>query len=175
MGFTHLQIERNSWLGGYRPQIPVFSAPCPQLNLLTPPKKKCMGTPLFCWSCTTVYQYNETNVMHFSFNLLRIKGLYMFQALLAHPQEALHIGHLVHCVRIMSVSLQPCHSQLTLYARNIPNALCVAPPEDEQVMLETCRGPWFSVNLMKSASHLFHYTDWLSASGRGLLRGGRLI
>jgi hypothetical protein len=27
--------------------------------------------------------------MHFSFNLLRIKGLYMFQALLAHPQEAL--------------------------------------------------------------------------------------
>jgi hypothetical protein len=29
-------------------------------------------------------QYNETNVMHFSFNLLRIKGLYMFRALLAH-------------------------------------------------------------------------------------------
>jgi hypothetical protein len=36
-----------------------------------------------------VYQYNEINVMHFSFNLLRIKGLYMLQALLAHPQEAL--------------------------------------------------------------------------------------
>jgi hypothetical protein len=35
-----------------------------------------------------VSQYNETNVMHFSFNLLRIKGLYMFRALLAHPQEA---------------------------------------------------------------------------------------
>jgi hypothetical protein len=27
--------------------------------------------------------------MHFSFNLLRIKGLYMFRALLSHPQEAL--------------------------------------------------------------------------------------
>jgi hypothetical protein len=26
--------------------------------------------------------------MHFLFNLLRIKGLYMFRALLAHPQEA---------------------------------------------------------------------------------------
>jgi hypothetical protein len=25
-------------------------------------------------------------------------------------------------------------------ARNIPSAACVAPPEDEQVMLETCRG-----------------------------------
>jgi hypothetical protein len=31
-------------------------------------------------------------------------------------------------------------SQLTLYARNIPNVVCGAPPEDEQVMLETCRG-----------------------------------
>jgi hypothetical protein len=28
--------------------------------------------------------------------------------------------------------------QLTLYARNIPNAVFVAPPDDEQVMLETC-------------------------------------
>jgi hypothetical protein len=28
-------------------------------------------------------QYSETNVMHFLFNLLRIKGLYMFRALLA--------------------------------------------------------------------------------------------
>jgi hypothetical protein len=37
-------------------------------------------------------QYCETNVMHFLFSLLRIKGLYMFPALLAHPQEALHSG-----------------------------------------------------------------------------------
>jgi hypothetical protein len=48
-------------------------------------------------------QYSETNVMHLSFNLLRIKGLYMFRALLAHPQEALHKRHLVYCVRVMSV------------------------------------------------------------------------
>jgi hypothetical protein len=26
------------------------------------------------------YQYSETNVMHFLFSLLRIKGLYMFRA-----------------------------------------------------------------------------------------------
>jgi hypothetical protein len=32
------------------------------------------------------YQYNETNVMHYSFSVLRIKDLYMFRALLAHPQ-----------------------------------------------------------------------------------------
>jgi hypothetical protein len=53
--------------------------------------------------CTNGHQYNETNVMHFSFNLLRIKGLYMFRALLAHPQESLNKRHLVYCVRIMSV------------------------------------------------------------------------
>jgi hypothetical protein len=67
-------------------------------------------------------QYNETNVMHFSFNLLRIKGIYMFRALLAHPQETLHKRHLV-------------------YARNIPNSVCAEPPTDKQVMLET-----FSIN-----------------------------
>jgi hypothetical protein len=41
--------------------------------------------------------------MHFLFNLLKINGLYMFQALLAHPQEALHKQRLVYCVRVMSV------------------------------------------------------------------------
>jgi hypothetical protein len=34
--------------------------------------------------------------------LLRIKDLYMFRALLPHPQEALHKRHMVYCVRIMS-------------------------------------------------------------------------
>jgi hypothetical protein len=52
--------------------------------------------------------------MHFSFNFIDSQGAF---------------------------SLQPCHSQLTLYARNIPNALSAAPPEDQQVMLETCRNP----------------------------------
>jgi hypothetical protein len=58
----------------------------------------------------------------------------MFRALLAHPQEALHKGHLVHCLRTISVScgtvaiftvavsLQPCHSQMTLYASNVQYA-----------------------------------------------------
>jgi hypothetical protein len=39
------------------------------------------------------YQYSVTNVMHFLFNLLTIKGLYMFRALLAHPEENLHKRH----------------------------------------------------------------------------------
>jgi hypothetical protein len=108
----------------------------------------------------SVYQYNETNVMNFSFNLLRIKSLYMFRALLAHPQETLHKRHLVYCVHVISVGCGTIAvSQLTLNARNIPSAVCEAPPEDEKVMIETCRGSWFSINWMKSALRWFHYTD----------------
>jgi hypothetical protein len=62
---------------------------------------------MFCWPCIILYQYSETNMMHFLFNLLRIKGFYMFRALLAHPQGALHKRHLVYCVRVMSVGSTP--------------------------------------------------------------------
>jgi hypothetical protein len=51
----------------------------------------------------SVYQYIETNVMHFLFSWLRIKGLHVFRALLTYPQEALYKWHLVYCVRVMSV------------------------------------------------------------------------
>jgi hypothetical protein len=54
----------------------------------------------------------------------------MFRALLAHPQEMLHKRHLVYCVRVMSLGFT-----------RIGVELRVAPPEDDQVMLETCRGP----------------------------------
>jgi hypothetical protein len=47
--------------------------------------------------------YKETNAIKLSFSLWRIKGLYMFRALLAHPQEAFLQRQLVYCVRIMSV------------------------------------------------------------------------
>jgi hypothetical protein len=49
-----------------------------------------------------INQHNETNVMHLSLNLLRIKGMILFRALLAYPQETLHKRTLVYCVRIMS-------------------------------------------------------------------------
>jgi hypothetical protein len=39
---------RTPWLGGYRPQIPLLSVLCPQLNLLDtpPPRTKYLGTPV---------------------------------------------------------------------------------------------------------------------------------
>jgi hypothetical protein len=51
--------------------------------------------PLSSEDCSVklrAYQYNETNVMQFSFNLLIIKGFYMVRALRAHPQEALQLA-----------------------------------------------------------------------------------
>jgi hypothetical protein len=51
--------------------------------------------------------------MHFLFSLLRIKGLYMFRALLAHPQEALYKRHLLYCVRLMSVGCTRIEVELT--------------------------------------------------------------
>ena len=37
---------QNPWLGRYRPQIPVLSVLCPQLNLLNPHRTKFLDTPL---------------------------------------------------------------------------------------------------------------------------------
>jgi hypothetical protein len=94
-----------------------------------------------------IYQYSETNVMQFLFNLLSIKDLYIFQALLAHPHEALQKRHLVCCVRIIIVGctnigvemrftpipVQPTVITCTKYTK----CRFSAPLEDEQVMLET--------------------------------------
>jgi hypothetical protein len=57
----------------------------------------------------------------------------MFRTLLSHLQEALHKQHSVYCVRVMSVGCTRIGD-------------CAAPPEDEQVMLETCKGPKFLIN-----------------------------
>jgi hypothetical protein len=71
----------------------------------------------------------------------------MFRALIAHPQKVLHKRHLVYCVSIMSVACGTVAVKLTLYARNIPNVVCVAPPEYEQLMLETCSDPLILIKL----------------------------
>jgi hypothetical protein len=66
-------------------------------------------------------QYSETNVMNILFNLLRIKDLYMFRALLAHPQETLHTWHLIYCLRVTSVGctilVQPTHITRKQYTK----------------------------------------------------------
>jgi hypothetical protein len=71
-------------------------------NTLIPSSMYCTYLML-CWPCIIVYQYSETNVMHFLFSLLRSKSLYMFRALLAHPQEELHKQNSVYWMHVMSV------------------------------------------------------------------------
>jgi hypothetical protein len=67
--------------------------------------------------------------MQFLLNLLRIKGLYMFRVLIIHPQEELrNATWYIACM-------------LSQLAAPIQVPFFVAPPEVEQVMLETCRGP----------------------------------
>jgi hypothetical protein len=80
---------------------------------------------MFCWPCLIVYQYSKTNVMHFLFNLLRIKGLYNFRALLAHPQEVLHKQHLVDGVRVMSVACPRSGVELVPLILNKLNKKCI--------------------------------------------------
>jgi hypothetical protein len=61
------------------------------LQTLAVPSTKCFICDAFLRAEGQYFQclqYNENNVMHFLLNLLRIKGLYMFRTLLAHPQEA---------------------------------------------------------------------------------------
>jgi hypothetical protein len=66
----------------------------------------------------------------------------MFQALLAEVKEALHKQHSVYCMPIMSaVCYQGWSGTLTLVATSQHTTVVNAvPPEDEQVVLETCRG-----------------------------------
>jgi hypothetical protein len=66
--------------------------------------------------------------MHFLLNLLRIKGLYMFRALIAHPQEVLHKGNLVYCVGVMSVG---CTRIMVEMMSDTPVPLYYAAPEVE--------------------------------------------
>ena len=60
---------QNLWLGSYRPQIPVFSLHCPQLNLLNPLKKKFLGTPMPTsdLSANTNIQYCRTARLNLSY------------------------------------------------------------------------------------------------------------
>jgi hypothetical protein len=61
----------------------------------------------------------------------------MLRALLAHLQEALHKQQLVYWMPIISAGCWSSSQQT--YACNI-KIVYAAPPEDEQVVLETCRG-----------------------------------
>jgi hypothetical protein len=83
-------------------------------------------------------QYNETNVMHFSFNLLRIKGpLHIWIITWSSSGGASQTAFGILLAYNVSWLWHGCSETETVPQ---PTAVCVAPPEADQVMLETCRG-----------------------------------
>jgi hypothetical protein len=72
--------------------------------------------------------------MHFLFNLLRIKGFYMFRTLLACPQQALHKRHLVYCVHVMLVGCTKIGVEL-----GAANPLLVQPTDITRTQYTKCR------------------------------------
>jgi hypothetical protein len=92
--------------------------------------------------------------MYFLFNLLRIKGPYMFRALLVHPQEVLHKRHMMYCVCVMSVSCN----------RFKGYTLTLVQPTDIKHTQYTKWRLWSTLilnTLNKSASRWFQCTDIL--------------
>jgi hypothetical protein len=72
--------------------------------------------------------------MHFLFNLLRIKGLYMFPALLAHPQEVLHKRHWVYCASVVSVGCT-----ITASVKNIDTPMLTRVWQELEYRIDVCR------------------------------------
>jgi hypothetical protein len=68
-----------------------------------------------------------------------------------------------------------CTNGTWLYPRNVPYEFSEAPPEDEKVMLEICRGLWYSINWMKSASRWLHNTDLQNCLCLNCSIAGRIV
>jgi hypothetical protein len=84
------------------------------------------------WNCLLVLVsvIQHTEIVSFAMSILNYLLLHAEGYQLPRTLSYLKANH----------QLQSWQSQVTLYARSIPNAVRVAPLEDEQVMLETCRG-----------------------------------
>jgi hypothetical protein len=73
---------------------------------------------------------NKTYVMHFLFDLLRINTFTCYEKYLLILRRR----------RTSETWYFNPGAANWQHARSIPSAACLSPPEDEQVMLETCRG-----------------------------------
>jgi hypothetical protein len=81
MGFIHLQIDWNPWLGGYHTQILILSALYPQLNLLNPPpgpRKKIhggLGMPLDAGNLFPRVKQHQSDDEHSTTSTAKIKNV----------------------------------------------------------------------------------------------------
>jgi hypothetical protein len=124
-----------------------------------------------CLGCCLV-QCSRTNKMHFLFLVyheLTASACFDHYLLIIRRRYENGIWYTACVCQLQSCGTVEVSLQLTLYACSIPNAVCVSRTEDEQVMLETCRGHCFSINWMKCASRWFHYIDVLCCTVRQTL------
>jgi hypothetical protein len=78
------------------------------------------------------------NVKHFLFSLLRIKDIYIFQALLDHPHEALQSGTWYNaCMLCQLAAPGPMVPPTDITRTQYTKCRFLASPVDEQVLLET--------------------------------------
>jgi hypothetical protein len=78
--FITLFISTSCWVPVQRQMNPVHIVTLfleGSIEYDCPIYTKILNSLMFCWPCITVYQYSETNVMHFLFSLLRIKDRYV--------------------------------------------------------------------------------------------------
>ena len=104
---------QNPWLGGYRPQIPVLSVLCPQLNLLnpSPPPNKIPGyaTAVYQWKRDQFHSslviFFRDKVAHFTaadswtdgcwrvlFSLISRAACKMLRSVCSYPEERSLLG-----------------------------------------------------------------------------------
>jgi hypothetical protein len=83
-GFTHLQIERNPWLAGYRPQIPVFFQNVLNWICWALPRTKFLDTPLvhaIVLCCSNMQQGSTASNQHLLASRCKVVNLTHFRIL----------------------------------------------------------------------------------------------
>jgi hypothetical protein len=107
----------------------------------------------------------QTNISHtINWALITVKTLWRFQMTSLLPgiqYEVEEILPLLYENFTLKLQLTYVETNATDITRvQYTKLRCVAPSEDEQVMLETCRGPHFLINWIESASRWLHYIDF---------------
>jgi hypothetical protein len=95
---------------------------------------------------TSRHQYSKTKEMHFLYSVYYELAAYtcfqhyllIFRRRRTNSDFILRVCYI--CWLLPGFNSNPGSNQQTYHARNIPIVFCAAPPGDEQVVLEICRG-----------------------------------
>jgi hypothetical protein len=135
MGFTHLKIELNPWLGAYHTQIPVLSALCRQLNLLNPtPKQNSWVRHCLLWpkkhSCGNVLTFEFGKVSQYLFQIFLLAFLFVIigcpKPLVRNYHDSLHNNPDEHSSHLLCNRSLKSHISLMVYTFSYCRADCIS-------------------------------------------------